>query len=657
MKRRDKTQAPRRVSVALALALCGLAPMSAAAQSLSPEDRQAYRAAFHVARGGDWATAQQIAGQASDKLPDKVLRWLELTTNPNEAFGDIVTFADANPDWPGQVALRQRAEDASADVPDELLLPYFQKHHPTTPKGRLRYADMLAKAGQRDAAVMAARELWASPDLDPDTEAAVLARYGTVLRPEDHWARLDRLIADGQSSAAQRVLPMVPPQQQQLAAARLALVALQPDAPALAAQLPAALQEDAALQLDRLHWARRKDDLDDAVELLRNQPADTPRLSAWWTERQIVTRRLIDADNDIAYELVSHHGLAEGTPEYADAEFLSGWIALRRLGDAQRGYDHFTRLYAAVKMPVSRARAAYWAGRAAEQMGAHDDAQRWLDSAAGYGATYYGQLAAARRGRPSMPSFPPLPQPTAEESAAFAKRELVRAARDMADIGDSDIVKLLLIRLEALARSSSELKLIADLSAETRRPDVAITAARRAGSDGMPWLEPGYPVIPIERSGPAEMALVLAITRQESLFDENAVSRSDARGLMQLKPSTARDVARSLGLPFSAQRLLTDPAYNLRLGQTYLGKMLDSFGGAYVLAIAAYNAGPARVTNWLAAFGDPRDGTTDVVDWVEQIPFNETRNYVQRVLENVQVYRLRLGDSDHAFTLAQDLRH
>ena len=644
-----------RIGLAGLVLLC--ATFSARADLLSREDQQIYRAAFAVARANDWATARHTGDQAHDPLPGKVLRWLELRQSNTVGFGDIVEFVDRNLDWPLQSVLRERAEQRSGDVPDETLLPYFQKNLPTTPQGRLRLADMLAASGQGEQALALVRKIWLGPDVDPDTEQAILGRFGPSLGPEDHAARLDRLIWDGQISAARRQLQLVPEDQRLAAEARLALAGLETDAEQRLARVPDRLRNSAGLLFEQARWSRRKDRLEEAAAILMNPPAELGRPAAWQTERQILARRLIDSGNDrLAYDVIARHGLREGSAEYADAEFLSGWIALRRLSKPKAAYEHFVRLYAAVKLPISRSRAAYWAGRAAEALGVADDSRRWLTAAAAHGHTYYGQLAAARLGKAVALKFPQDPQPGPEDVAAFDASELVRAARMLSEIGEGAIAKPFLQSLTATARTPGEQKLIAALAEKAGQLDVAVAAAKRVSADEPRLLASGFPLIAIDNKGTAEKPLILAIARQESAFDEAAVSRSDARGLMQLKPSTAKDVARSLSLPFSADRLLTDATYNLTLGHAYLDKMLGTFNGSYALSIAAYNAGPARVTQWLNTHGDPHGGSVDIVDWIELIPFGETRNYVQRVLENLQIYRLRLGEHERAFKLSQDLQ-
>lgn len=630
---------------------------SAYAAMLAPEDRDAYRVAFAAARASDWTTARQIANRARERLPGKVLYWLELTRSNTAIFGDLVEFADRNLDWPLHSILRERAEEASRDVPDAVLLPYFQKNRPTTPRGKLHFADMLAASGQREPAIDLVRATWLAPDLDPDTEKALLEHHAASLRPEDHAARLDRLIWDGLTSAAGRMLELVPEEQRVLGEARLALASLQPDAQDLVSRVPQHLRREPGLLFERARWSRRTNRFEEAASTLLDAPNDLGRPAAWHAERQLLARRLIDDGKDrLAYELLTQRPRGDDRVDHADAEFLSGWIAFRRLSEPNTGYEHFTRLYQAMKLPVTRSRGAYWAGLAAEALGMDDASRRWFATAATYETTYYGQLAAARLGEAVVPKFPADPVPGPGDIASFDANELVRAARMLSEIGEDEIAKPFLLHLSAATATPANQKLVAALAETVHRLDVGIVAATRAGASGVPLLEPGFPVIPIHHNGAAEKPLVLAIARQESAFDKLAVSRSDARGLMQLKPSTAKEVAKSLSLPFSADRLLTDANFNLMLGYTYLDKMLDSFRGSYVLSIAAYNAGPARVAQWLHDHGDPRSDAVDVVDWIELIPFGETRNYIQRVLENLQVYRLRLGDRDQAFKLSRDLK-
>jgi soluble lytic murein transglycosylase len=309
-----------------------------------------------------------------------------------------------------------------------------------------------------------------------------------------------------------------------------------------------------------------------------------------------------------------------------------------------------------VTLPVSLARGAYWSARAAEAMNQAPLATTWYNTAAPFVTTYYGQLAAAHLGGTAATMTVPEPAPTTAETAAFEGNDLVQVARDLAQIGDGDDLPVFLRRVTDEAKSPADYALTARLSRALGRPDVAVSTAKRASYAGITLMDEGYPLAEVPPGGNTEAPLVLAMTRQESAFDSAAVSNAGAMGLMQLMPATANKIAQLLHLPFSRQRLTSDVAYNMTLGHAYLDTLVGNFSGSYILAVAAYNAGPARVNQWIADHGDPRSAGVDPIDWVERIPFTETRNYVQRVLENLQVYRFRLGTTLPTLSLAADLK-
>jgi soluble lytic murein transglycosylase len=484
----------------------------------------------------------------------------------------------------------------------------------------------------------------------------VLQRYHDVLRDTDHAARLDRLLWDGQVEAARRMMARVDPDHRALGDVRIRLAAREAGAERLLARLPAALQNDPGLLYERLRWRARKERYADAIVMLEHSPYDLVRPLAWAAERQGLARHALAAgDVSVAYRLVSHHGLTTG-PVFAELEFFAGWLALRFLGEPDLAYKHFVKLYNEVKLPVSLARGAYWSGRAAEAMGFRELSNAWYGTAAEQLTTYYGQLAVTALGQPNLARVTTAPTPSPAETAAFDRRELVRVLRALAEVGAADYMGPFAKRVSELTTSPAEFTLLAHLVVKLERPDLAIGVAKKASYVGVTLLDEGYPITELPPGGGAEQPLVLAMTRQESAFDREAISSAGARGMMQLMPATARNVAKSLRLPYSADRLLTDKHYNIILGRHYLDGLLGDYSGSYVLAIAAYNAGPARVRQWIRDFGDPRAGNSDVVDWIESIPLSETRNYVQRVLENLQAYRLRLGDHGLAFSLASDLK-
>jgi soluble lytic murein transglycosylase len=362
---------------------------------------------------------------------------------------------------------------------------------------------------------------------------------------------------------------------------------------------------------------------------------------------------LAAGNSDTAYRIV-HHRTTDDTTA-SEAEFLCGYIALRYRKDPALAFDHFAHIVAQVSSPYAKARADYWGGRAAEAAGKADLAAKWYAAGAEHMATFYGQLAAHQLGRDAPPHPVPEPKPDSATQVRFDAQEMVRAARLFYAAGDRDHAKAFVMQLADAAKTPIDFAMLASLAESQGRIDQAIMVARRAIDAGMPLMVHGYPVTTLPQGGIAERPLLLAIVRQESAFAPDAMSSVGARGLMQLMPATAAGVAKKLELPYSLDRLTTDGAYNVTLGRSYIETLIDDFGGSYALAIAGYNAGPGRVRQWLRDFGDPRGQGITMVDWIEMIPFNETRTYVQRVLENLQIYRGQSTGSATAFSLASDL--
>ena len=642
----------RRLAWLLVLGL--LAAPAARAAQLSESDARTWRDAFAAAKAGDWTGSQRTAARAHDQTLGTALHWVALTHGGGD-FADIAAFIAAHPDWPGQMQLRQRAEESLAGVPDETVAAWFAAHPPVTQVGKLRQADLWLAHGRSADAMALVRDIWINAEFSKLDERSFLQRYRAMLRPADHAARLDRLLWDGQEDEARRMFRLVSPDYVALAQARLALADIEPGSERLVARVPASLQRDPGLLYERVRWRRRKEHYDDAIPLLEAAPKELGRPDAWAVEREILARyALAQGKPQIAYRIAAGHGPATGA-HLAELEFLAGWTALRFLNEPQTAYDHFVHLYDEVKLPISVARGAYWSARAAEAMGFHQLAEAWYGTAAEQITTYYGQLAAAHIGAPGASRIGE-PQPRPEEIAAFNASELVRVTRALAAIGADDYLRPFVRHLSEHAETPVQHALVARLATEIDRPDLAVAAAKRASYAGVTLLAEGYPLSEMPPGGSVERPLLLAMTRQESAFDQDAVSKAGARGLMQLMPATASHVAKTLQMPFSLARLTSDVHYNLTLGREYLNGLLGDFAGSYVLAVAAYNAGPARVHEWMNDFGDPRAKNADVIDWIESIPVAETRNYVQRVLENVQVYRFRLGDRGLAFSLASDLR-
>jgi len=644
-----------RGSLGVILFIFAIRSAAAIAQTLSTADLEVMRSALATAQGGDWSRAYAGAATIDDPLPLKMLRWMDYARpGAPGRFAEIAEFIEANPEWPGQKALRKHVEEALAGETDAAAAEWFKRYPPVSPTGKIREAEMMINSGDLEGGTAALRATWIALDFGPLDEKNFFARFSASLRPEDNAQRTDRLLWDGQSEAAHRMLAVLPPDYRLLAEARLALAAQAANAEALAARVPARLRSNPGLVFEQLRWRRKKDMIDAAVQILLAQRNDLVRPAAWWAERQTIARRVLAGGNaELAYRIVEQHGLIEGNA-FSEAQFLLGYIALRYMKQPARAFEHFSLILTRVDTPYAKSRAGYWGGRAAEAQGKSELAAKWYAAGADHMATFYGQLAAHQLGHDAPPRPVPEPVPDAAELAQFDNDEVVRATRIFFELGDQTHGKMFLLHMANHAKSPARLAMLANLAETSGRIDLAIAVAKRAIEAGTPLMIHGYPVTTIPSGGTAEHSLLFAIMRQESAFERDAVSRVGARGLMQLMPATASSIAGKMQLPFSADRLTADGIYNVLLGRAYLESLIDDFGGSYALAIASYNAGPSRVRQWIRDYGDPRGGSIDMVDWIEMIPINETRNYVQRVLENLQIYRGQVG-RDSAFSLASDL--
>jgi soluble lytic murein transglycosylase len=639
-----------------------LRPARIVQAGLSAGQRETYTKAFAAFEAGRFAEARQMAQAGGHPLALKILRWLEFQSPRAEVgFDEIAAFIAANPDWPNQEILARRAEEALVDRGDDApVLTWFAARPPATTDGALRYLDALSRAGDRTKVATLARTTWLSFGFGAVQEKTFLARYGELITKADHWSRLDRLLWDGRRDEAKRQVLRVDAGRRAVAEARLLLATQAPGVEGALRKVPAEYANDAGLAFDRMRWRRKRGQDDGARDIMLQPPRDLVRPEMWWTERAYLARRAIQQGRAAeAYKIARDHRNTSGTP-YTEGEFLAGWISLRFVKDAKTALTHFTRIHEAARTPITRARGAYWAGRAAEAMKDGKAANDWFIRAAASATTFYGQLAMARlavAGKP--PAWPQVPAPSAAERDAFERNELTRAAVLLTDIGEPERVKYFINRLAMDAKTPAQHAMTADLALSLGRPDLAVAAAKRSAQFGGVLLpEQGYPTIPMAAGAPVETPLLLATIRQESAFEETAVSRAGARGMMQIMPATARLVARSMGMVHAQDDRLLNSEYNIRLGRSYLSNMTEEFDGSYVLALAAYNAGPGRVRQWLRDNGELGSSVDTVVDWIEMIPFEETRTYVQRVIENLQVYRWRLGANARGPNIEQDLlRH
>ncbi|MGE3304278.1 MAG: transglycosylase SLT domain-containing protein, partial [Hyphomonadaceae bacterium] len=616
------------------------APAMSVPAPIGEPDLSRLREGLSAAQFGDWSGVRAARAQAVDPLARRILTWRLAAAQNSDALFDEVNGALAQlPGWPGRETMRRRGEQMIIDsglAPEARIAWLGGEGGPLSGDGQMALAQAYMRAGRGAEAIPLAREAWRERALTPRAEAIALGEFGEHLTREDHAARVDRLLWRDDRAGAQRLLSRLSGSDRAVAAARIGLQARVPmtyrkikrnrgkvGLSALLAAVPASRADDPGLLYDRARYVRRGGDPERALTIAARistlSTAPTVRSALFAERRLYISRALRGGQRTAAYQFAANHGLTSGE-DFADAEWLAGWIALRFMNDPAKAAEHFAHLESNVSTPVSKARALYWRAEAARTLGRAPEADADLAQAAAFSFTYYGQLAAERRGPDSVLSLGAAPAISSTERAAFESRELVRALRAVAAAGDRQSFELIAFALDDQLQTSAEHQMLSDLARVNYFARVAVRSAKAGLRRGIVAQDAAYPLIDLPAQaqgiGRPEAALVLAVARQESEFDAQAVSPVGARGLMQLMPYTAQHTARRWGVPYSPAALTADPAYNLTLGSAYLQELLDQFGGSYVLAIAAYNAGPSRVSQWVGDWGDPRSGSVDVIDWV-----------------------------------------
>jgi peptidoglycan lytic transglycosylase len=630
---------------------------------LSTGDHDLYDRAFDAADRGDWTAARGLAMQGHDATAGKLIAWRYLLDkNSGAGFADIDGFVKNNPDWPLRDVLLARAEVAMdpAMAPDAVIA-WYGGRTPVTGAGMVRLGDaMIAKGRTADGRALVQRG-WIGGEFQPDQELAIVQRDGGLLTPDVDQARLASLISRDETTAAQRELSRVTDSVARLGRARLALRSSRAQGEALASALPAPLANDPDLLFDRARAARRAGANEEAATFLE-RPAMRDFAAAhqarWWGEANLTVRALLAQGNArSAYAVIADTGVTSGT-EMSESEFLAGWIALRRLDSPAKALPHFKKLEAGVTRPISLARARYWKGRCYEALGDTAQAVAQYKLAAQAPESFYGQIALARIDATPVLHIAEASVDARGEDAAFDADPLAKPIRVLADLGQVNFVRIFALRDQELHAEPRRAKFLAEELTRLGFREVAVRIAKNASYTGTTFLAYTHPMIPLPAypgAGTApEPAYVLALIRQETEFDPTDVSHAGARGLMQIMPGGARETAAKAGIAYRPNDLF-DPAYNIQLGMAEFQGDVDFYGGSLVLAAAAYNAGRGNVKKWLAANGDPRTPGIDPLDWIELIPFNETRNYVQRALENAQIYRGRLAGHDVQTRVLNDL--
>ena len=617
----------------------------------------ALRDAQGLANQQDWAEASSRA-QGAGAVGADVIEWQRLRAGEG-LLGEYEAFLARRPDWPGLPYLKAAGEVAVARSTDpDRVLQYFGGEAPAKAAGILALTAALEAKGRHAEAVEAATIGWTKLKFTADEQAHLLDTYGPDLRVA-HELRLDRILWDGnRADEGARMLPLVSKDWAALGKARLALRADKDGVSALVNAVPKALKDDPGLAFERFLFRMRHDNYADAAALIIDRSASAQGLGdpmAWAAKRADLARILMrKGEPKSAYRVASTHHLTD-LGDMGDLEFLSGFIALRKLNDPARALQHFERL-AGATTPISQARAQYWLGRALEASGDKTKARSAYGKAANYQTSYYGMLAAEKLGLTLDESLLSNAPPAGSwKGAAFAKSSVLEAAARMAAAGNEQLSARFMLHLgESL--SDAELGTLAGLALDLGQYRSAVLIAKAATERGLVFPSAYFPVPDmIPEALPVSRALALSIARRESEFDPEARSPAGALGLMQMLPATAAEVAKDQGIKFSKAKLASDPAYNATLGAAYLKELVDQFGPSVALVASGYNAGPGRPRGWVDAFGDPRLASTDVVDWVEMIPFTETRTYVMRVVEGVVIYRAKLRGTAGPVNISDEL--
>jgi len=624
----------------------------ASTTSTSEADLAAVKHAIELARHNKPKDATEVEGRIADPLARKLVEWAILRSDENGAeFSRFRDFIAANPSWPSLVMFRKRAEAMLWQERAGLTtIRAFTGDKPISGKGRFALGRALLAQGDQAGAQAAIRDAWRTEPLSNDAEQQILETFGGLITRADEKARMNTKLYANENETGMRAAHRLGGDEPAIAKARIALNEKSSNAKALLEALPASAQRDPLVMLSRIQLLRRADKIAEATELMMAAPKEAVHIhdtDEWWIERRLIARKLLDlGEIKVAYQIARDAAPPSKENYRVEHEFTAGWIALRFLNDPALAAQHFARIGAGITNPISLARAGYWRGRAAEAMGRAQEARGHYEQAARHNTAYYGQLARAKLGHSEIVVAPsPL---SADRRAMAARSEVVRAAAILYAIGERDLVIPIMADLPERSQDHAALAALAELATHHDDARSVLLVGKAALGRGLAFDHYAFPTFGLPRYSritpeEVEPAVVYAIARQESAFNPRDVSTANALGLMQVTPEAGRYIAKKFNVGYDQKRLLHDNVYNMQIGAAELYDDISGYNGSYILAFAGYNAGRGRVKEWVERYGDPRNPDVDPVDWVERIPFSETRNYVQRILENVQVYRTRFG--------------
>lgn len=616
---------------------------------LSDSDARYFRQGFRAAKRQDWVNVSKYHKKIKDRTARNILIWMRAAQDSNVRFEEMTFVSQSLGDWPRMTRIRAKAEAKLWDNPlsAQATKDWFLGAEPVSGEGRAALARAYYQSGDNITGDRWLKSAWRESKLTRDRQKQIYKAYGNRLSKADHNARADHLIWLGRRhfSKVDGLLGLMTPEYRALANARMRVALNGNGMDAAIKAVPRSTQGDIGLLFERARWRRKKKSKEYALTTfhqMKTSPNSEDGKKRLWTEKKIMTYWAIEERkfND-AYKLTLNHGFTRGA-QFAEAEFLAGWLALTKLNRPQVAREHFTRLRDNVTFPVSKSRANYWLGRTSEKLGDGQSSSHYLQ-ASQFQNTYYGLLASQKLdGNNARIALPTEASPVAYQSSFFADPR-VKAMQILGELGDEKTYTYFAFHMDDEVGSLQELSLLASMAKQYGYMRPSIRAAKQASRFQSMLTESGYPLITPIRNlrGSFDIPFVFAIARQESEFNYKAVSSARAYGLMQMINSTARTTARKHRIPYSRSRMTSDINYSAQLGALHLHDLLRNYDGSYILAAAAYNAGPTRVKKWVRTYGDPRKGQIHAIDWLESIPFSETRNYVHRVMENMQVYRAR----------------
>jgi soluble lytic murein transglycosylase len=637
-------------------------PMATATtSSTAPMDVSAVKQAIDLVAKNRTDEATNIESTITDPLARKLVEWVILRSdNGSSDFSRYINFIAANPSWPNITLLRRRAEgvlwEERADP--QTVIGFFRSEQPHTVKGHFALARALMSQGDSAGAAATLRETWRSDGFSSDMEAQARAAFAGLITPEDDAVRMDARLYVDDDDAGLRAAQHLNATAVAVAKARAAVINQAGNAKALLDAVPEAARQEPGYIFSRLQVLRRENKIKEAAQLLLTAPRDPARIAnpdPWWVERRLIARKLLDLDEPkLAYDIANGATPPNSENFRAEQHFTAGWIALRFLREPGIAIAHFTHIADGATNPITLGRSYYWQARAAEALGRDRDARSLFEAAAHYPTGYYGQLARARLGLDEV-TLRELPDPSADHRML----ELARVFEILYTIDNRDLVASMAADLGDKATDLGALVTLADVTTRHNDARATLLIGKLALGRGYPmerYAFPGFGVPEYQPIGPpVERCVVFSIARQESAFNPRVVSSANAIGLMQVTPAAGRDTAKRFGVAFDQHRLMNDVVYNAQIGSAELGNDIASWRGSYILAFSAYNAGPRRAKEWIDQYGDPRDPKVDPIDWIERIPFGETRAYVQRVIENMQVYRAVI-ENNPKLLIEADLR-